>query len=115
MKKRFTRRDFLRNAGIGAAGLALGPAMLKDVFGQQPKRRTLRILQWSHFVKRYDRWFDPYAKQWGEEHNVDVTVDHVGLADLRSTFASEVAAGKGQIVDSVTRRLIEPSVLDLTT
>jgi multiple sugar transport system substrate-binding protein len=115
MKKRFTRRDFLRNAGIGAAGLALGPAMLKDVFAQKTDRRTLRILQWSHFVKRYDRWFDPYAKQWGEEHNVDVIVDHIGLADLRSTFASEVAAGKGHdIVEFVDPPSdFEPSVLDL--
>ncbi|MBI5199509.1 MAG: extracellular solute-binding protein [Nitrospirae bacterium] len=115
MKRYITRRDFLRNAGIGTVGLALGPALLKDVFAQKPERRTLRILQWSHFVPRYDRWFDPYAKRWGEEHNVDVIVDHIGLADLRSTFASEVAAGKGHdIIEFIAPPSdFEPSVLDL--
>ena len=28
--------------------------------------KTLRILQWSHFVPGYDRWFDEvYTKEWG--------------------------------------------------
>ena len=114
--KKYSRRDFIRKAGIGAAGLALGPAMLQDVFAQKPGRRTLRILQWSHFVPRYDRWFNPYAKKWGEEHNVDVIVDHIGLSDLRSTFAAEVVAGKGHdIVEFIDPPSdFEPSVLDLT-
>ncbi len=115
MKKYLSRREFIRNAGIGAAGLALGPSLLNDAFAQKPGRRTLRILQWSHFVPRYDKWFDPYAKKWGEEHNVDVIVDHIGLADLRSTFASEVVAGKGHdIVEFIDPPSdFEPSVLDL--
>ncbi len=115
MIRYITRRDFLRKAGVGAAGIALGPAILRDVFAQKAGRRTLRILQWSHFVPRYDRWFDPYAKRWGEEHNVDVIVDHIGIADLRSTFASEIAAGKGHdIVEFLEPPSdFEPSLLDL--
>ncbi len=113
--KRYSRRDFLRRAGIGAAGLALGPAILNEVFAQKPGRRTLRLLQWSHFVPRYDKWFDPYCKKWGEEHNVDVIVDHISLSDLRSTFASEVVAGKGhdliEFIDPPSD--FEPSLLDL--
>ncbi len=114
--KKITRRDFLRTAGIGAAGMALGPALLNNVFAQTSGRRTLRILQWSHFVPRYDKWFNPYAKKWGEEHNVDVTVDHISLSDLRSTFAAEVVAGRGhdliEFIDPPSD--FEPSVLDLT-
>ncbi|MEW6680895.1 MAG: extracellular solute-binding protein [bacterium] len=111
-----TRRDFLKNMGVATAGIMLAPTILKDVFAEKPKGKTLRILQWSHFVPRYDRWFDPYAKQWGEEHNVDVVVDHVGAADLRSTFAAELAAGKGHdIVEFLEPPAdFEPSVLDLT-
>lgn len=114
--KKMTRRDFLKKAGMGAAGLALGPAMGTSVFAQKPGRRTLRLLQWSHFVPRYDRWFDPYCKQWGEAHNVDVIVDHISLSDLRSTFAAEVAAGKGHdIVEFIDPPSdFEPSVLDLS-
>ncbi len=116
MKKRISRREFIKNAGISAAGMALAPAMLKDVFAQKTGRRTLRLLQWSHFVPKYDRWFDPYCKKWGEEHNVDVIVDHISLSDLRSTFASEVVAGRGHdIVEFIDPPSdFEPSVLDLT-
>ena len=35
----------------------------------------LSILQWSHFVPRYDEWFDAYAEDWGKENGVDVRVD----------------------------------------
>lgn len=116
MKKRYTRRDFLKHAGIGAASLAAGPALLNNVFAQTSGKRTLRILQWSHFVPSHDKWYDQYAKQWGEKNNVDVTVDHIGLADLRSTFAAEVAAGKGHdIVEFIDPPSdFEPSVMDLT-
>jgi len=116
MKRRYTRRDFLKQAGIGAATLAAGPAILSDVFAQGSGRKTLRILQWSHFVPTHDKWYDQYAKEWGEKNNVDVIVDHVGLADLRSTFAAEVAAGKGHdIVEFIDPPSdFEPSVMDLT-
>jgi multiple sugar transport system substrate-binding protein len=115
MKKRYTRRDFLKQAGIGAASLAAGPALLSNVFGQAPERRTLRVLQWSHFVPSHDKWYDQYAKQWGEKNNVDVITDHIGLADIRSTFAAEVAAGKGHdIVEFIDPPSdFEPSVMDL--
>ena len=116
MKRRYTRRDFLKQAGIGAATLAAGPAILGDVFAQGSGRKTLRILQWSHFVPTHDKWYDQYAKVWGEKNNVDVIVDHVGLADLRSTFAAEVASGKGHdIVEFIDPPSdFEPSVMDLT-
>ncbi len=117
MARNFTRRDFIQSAGIGTMGLALGgPAMLTNALALNRGRRTLRILQWSHFVPRYDRWFDPYAKQWGERHNVDVIVNHISLSDLRSTFASEVVAGRGhdiiEFIDPPSD--FEPSVLDLS-
>ncbi len=116
MKRFISRRDFLRKAGMGAAGVALGSALPKGVFGQHAGRRTLRVLQWSHFVPSHDKWYDQFAKQWGEQHNVDVIIDHIGLADLRSTFASEVAAGKGHdIVEFIDPPSdFEPSVMDLT-
>lgn len=116
MKYRISRRKFIKTAGIGVAGLAFGPRMVSDAFARMSGRRTLRILQWSHFVPKYDTWFDPYAKAWGEKHNVDVVVDHISLSDLRSTFASEVVAGKGHdLVEFLNPPSdFEPSVLDLT-
>lgn len=55
----------------------------------------LRLLQWSHFVPRYDEWFDNYAAEWGESNNVSVTVDHVNITEIASTMAAELDAGSG--------------------
>ena len=94
--KGVSRRDFIKIAGAGgiAAG-ALGPAFLfpERAAAQQ---KTLKILQWSHFVPAYDTWFDgTFAKQWGEKHNTNVVVDHINLVDLNTRAASEAQAKKG--------------------
>jgi multiple sugar transport system substrate-binding protein len=76
----------------------------------------LKILQWSHFVPRYDEWFDAFAKDWGARNGVKVTVDHIGLAEIRSRAAAEIAAGQGhdmiEFIDPPAD--FEPSMLDLT-
>ncbi|MBI2845788.1 MAG: extracellular solute-binding protein [Chloroflexi bacterium] len=76
----------------------------------------LKILVWSHFVPRYDEWFDAFAKDWGAENGVTVTVDHIGLAELRSRTAAEISAEEGhdiiELLDPPAD--FEPSVLDLT-
>lgn len=56
---------------------------------------NLSILQWSHFVPRYDEWFDAYAAEWGAANNANVTVDHINLAELPATLAAEIDAGEG--------------------
>src|SRR5882724_8343773 len=94
--KGVSRRDFIKIAGTGgiAAG-ALGPAFLfpERAAAQQ---KTLKILQWSHFVPAYDTWFDgTFAKQWGEKHNTNVVVDHINLVDINTRAASEAQAKKG--------------------
>src|SRR5574337_589774 len=63
-------------AGLAAIGAPLFPlrALAAD--------KTLKILQWSHFVPSYDKWFDAFAKAWGEAHGVQVTVDQI---DRKST------------------------------
>ncbi len=62
-----------------AIAFAGGEKEPKDVPAERAK---LSILQWSHFVPQYDRWFDPFAKAWGDVNGVDVTVDHINLAEL---------------------------------
>src|SRR5947199_101489 len=87
-----TRRSFLKGAVAATAAVAAGPTILvRDAraAGQ------LKILQWSHFVPAYDKWFDPWAKEWGSKHGVDVTVDHVGFADVVPRATAEVAAQSG--------------------
>lgn len=60
-----------------------------------PDGTNLSITQWSHFVPRYDKWFDQYAQEWGKANNVKVTVQHISYADLNSTLAAAIAAKSG--------------------
>ena len=97
-----TRRDLLRKAGLGAIVLVYGGAGVKNSVAAVPKYRgrelagQLRIMQWSHFVPAYDRWFDnDYVKAWGRANDTEVLVDHVNLAELPTRAASEVAAQSG--------------------
>ena len=61
----------------------------------------ISLLQWSHFVPRYDEWFDGYAAEWGEANGVGVTVDHVNFTELFSTLAAEIDAGDGHAIVEV--------------
>jgi multiple sugar transport system substrate-binding protein len=97
-----TRRDLLRRAGLGAVVLVYGGSGAKTAVAGVPKYRhkelagTLRIMQWSHFVPKYDVWFDNvYVKRWGQANDTEVKVDHVNLAELPSRAAAEVAARSG--------------------
>lgn len=76
----------------------------------------LKILQWSHFVPRHDRWFDPFAADWGRQVGVTVSVDHINLADIQARASAEIAAGEGHdlIEFLAPPAAFEPSVLDLT-
>src|SRR5262245_13796726 len=68
-----TRRQFIvkgtKLVAVGATAASAGPVVWSrraDAAGQ------LKILQWSHFVPAYDKWFDPWAKAWGAAKGVDV-------------------------------------------
>src|SRR5262245_10286559 len=111
-----TRRQFVvrgtKLVAAGAAATALGPTVFTrraDAAGQ------LKILQWSHFVPAYDKWFDPWAKAWGAAKGVDVTVDHVSFADVVPRATAEVAAQSGHDVHMFLglASAIEEHVIDL--
>jgi len=91
-----SRRDFLKVTGAGAlaAGLS-GPYFLfpERAAAQQ---KTLKIIQWSHFVPAYDTWFDNvFAKNWGDKHNTKVVVDHISIGEINARGAAEVSAKQG--------------------
>jgi multiple sugar transport system substrate-binding protein len=97
-----TRRELIRRAGLGSIVLVFGASGVKTSvagatrFRHQQLRGQLRIIQWSHFVPKYDTWFDNvYTKRWGQANDVEVLVDHVNLAELPSRAAAEVAAQSG--------------------
>jgi multiple sugar transport system substrate-binding protein len=111
----FSRRDFLKGVGGAAAVAAVSPAYVYTK-PSQSLSGELKILQWSHFVPDHDKWFDPFARVWGEENGVTVTVDHINNADIPATAAAEISAGEGHdLIEYIfPPSALEPSVLDLT-
>jgi multiple sugar transport system substrate-binding protein len=60
------------------------------------KPKTLKILQWVHFVPGYDKWFnESYIKEWGAKNDTQVIVDNIGVAQLNARAAAEASAQKG--------------------
>src|SRR2546423_1562776 len=102
-RKGMDRREFVTTAGVAAAAAVLGPTILI-----KRSQKTLKIIQWSHFVPAYDAWFDKYAKDWGTAKGVEVTVDHISLADLTTRANAEVAAQHGDARDAVVARRLDP-------
>jgi multiple sugar transport system substrate-binding protein len=120
----FTRRDFIKamgstaliaGAGRGIAGCgpsAPADAGIRDAGGP----RELRILQWDNFVPEFDTWFDPFAQSWGEQNNVDVTVDHAPVTMLPGMLQAQIDAGEGHdLIELINAPSdFEPFVHDLT-
>jgi multiple sugar transport system substrate-binding protein len=97
MAKRLSRRKFVKLTGAGAAaaaaGLTTGFLFPQRALAQQ---KTLKIVQWSHFVPGYDKWFDnTFTKEWGAAHNTNVVVDHIAIGEINARAAAEVSAKKG--------------------
>ena len=93
--KTVSRRDFVQAAGsaVLAAGLGAGIIIPGRAVAQQ---KTLKILQWNHFVPEYDTWFNKtYIKAWGEQNNTKVIVNNVGMTSLDSRARAEITAQKG--------------------
>jgi multiple sugar transport system substrate-binding protein len=100
------RRGFLRLAGGAAAAASLGGC--RSSTGRRTEGRatkesgpgggehTLRIANFSHYVRDYNTWFDEeFCRRWGEDHDVEVVVDHIPYAELTPRAGAEVAAGQG--------------------
>ena len=98
-----SRREFLRLAASGVAAATLAGACGSDSSPKAAKgaantgkRPTLRIAQWNHLLPNYDLWFDgEYVKRWGEEHDVDVVVDHFPYRQLLERAEIEVRERRG--------------------
>ena len=80
-----TRRQFFKISATGAVIAGSGTFMFPR-YGAA-KQKTLKILQWVHFVPGYDKWFnETYVKEWGAKNDTQVIVDNIGLAGLNSRF-----------------------------
>jgi multiple sugar transport system substrate-binding protein len=98
-----TRGDLLKRGTAAAFAVSMFGGLTDRALGVRPLQFAhrqlsgqLRIMTWAHFVPAYDTWLDgTYAKQWGEDNDVEVKIDHINNALLYSTAAAEVAAQSG--------------------
>src|SRR4030095_2357712 len=94
-KPGITRRRFAKLTGAGAAAAGLGANFLFPPRAPD-QQKTLKIIQWSHFVPGYDKWFDgTFTKEWGAKHDTNVVVDHIAIGEVNARAAAAVPAKKG--------------------
>ncbi len=106
-RRGLSRREVIKTAAAAGAVASVGP-----FFHVNPARaaKTLKIIQWSHFVPSYDKWFNnEYTKDWGKKNDTEVIVDNINLALLESRAAAEVSAQKGH---DLFFFLLPPSVFE---
>jgi multiple sugar transport system substrate-binding protein len=108
-----SRRALIRSAG--AAGLAAGVGPFMQV---RPARaaKTLKILQWRHFVSAYDRWFiNEFAKSWGKKNDTEVIVDAINIERIPAYAAAEAAVQHGHdlVLMMSPPALYEEQVVDM--
>jgi hypothetical protein len=126
-----TRRRFLQGTAAVVVFAACGGDAEDEEAATQPTGRApeisfkepssrlsgeLKILLWSHFVPRHDKWFDAFARDWGEKVGVKVTVDHIEVTGIPARIESEISARSGHDVIQFIAPLpqFEPSAVDLS-
>src|SRR4029079_15591243 len=91
-----SRRRFLQETGLTLLAAGSAPVLSAPFMSRaMADAKALSIVQWSHFVPEYDKWFDNFAKEWGEKNKIAVTVDHIPAQNVAARAAAEVSAGAG--------------------
>jgi multiple sugar transport system substrate-binding protein len=92
----FEARRALVRHGLATSLGAAAPALLVPAAAQGPARRTLKIMQWNHFVPAFDDWFNrKFVKDWGERNNTEVIVTNVGMTSIESRASAEISKKQG--------------------
>jgi multiple sugar transport system substrate-binding protein len=87
-----SRRKFIK--GVGAGALIGANVIIPE--RARAAKKTLKILQWVHFVPAYDGWFNSqYIKEWGEKNDTEVIVNNIHTAGIPSRAVAEVSAQAG--------------------
>ena len=95
-RKGLGRREFLK--GTLAAGAALTAPMVFVRHASAQQERVLKVVHWKHFVPDYDKWFDVFAKEFGDKNKCKVEVDYVATPDLPTAIAGDISRRSGHDV-----------------
>jgi multiple sugar transport system substrate-binding protein len=91
-----SRRRFLASTGFAATAATVAPSIGTPFLSRaHAATRTLKIIQWSHFVPSYDAWLNKFVKEWGKKNEVNATIDHIPHLELPARAAAEIAAQSG--------------------
>ena len=90
------RREFLKASLAAGAALAAPTIFVRSASAQQ--ERVLKVVHWKHFVPDYDKWFDVFAKEFGDSHKCKVEVDYVATPDLPTAIAADISRSGGHDV-----------------
>ena len=105
VKLRYSRRQVLKRASaLGLAAPAIGVALAASGHSASAATRrapavlqgtSLNILAATYFVPDAQTFYEEQVRTWGEENNVDVTVDFINWPDLQPRISSAVQAESG--------------------
>ena len=116
MARRLTRRSLLKASLTASAALAAPTILARKASAQTEK--TLKVVQWKHFVPDYDRYFNQFAKEFGDKHKCTVEVDYVGTPDLPTAIAADISRGGGHDVfhlNGVGAWLYDKALVDVSS
>lgn len=87
------RREFVLGAGVAGVAATLGTPFMRPAHAA---KRSLKIMQWNHFVPAFDDWFNKkFVKEWGEKNDTEVVVTNVGMTSIESRAAAEINKKQG--------------------
>lgn len=87
-----SRRKLL--GAIGSVTVAGAGSLVPRAARAAPK--TLRIMQWNHFVPAFDEWFNKvFVKSWGERNDTVVSVTNVPMTALDVRAAADIKRRDG--------------------
>jgi multiple sugar transport system substrate-binding protein len=105
VKTGWSRREFLQTAGVAVATIAFpevliscGSPSTSTPVATIPKPRkgaSIRLLQWTSFVKQADAEFKRQAAEWGDANGVTVAIETVTGDQLQPKTAAAVEANSG--------------------
>jgi len=87
------RREFVLGAGAAGVAATLGTPFMRPAHAA---KRSLKIMQWNHFVPAFDDWFNKkFVKEWGDKNDTEVVVTNVGMTSIESRAAAEINKKQG--------------------
>ena len=87
------RREIVLGAGMAGVAATLGSPFLRPAHAA---KKSLKIMQWNHFVPAFDDWFNKkFVKEWGERNDTEVIVTNVGMTSIESRAAAEINKKQG--------------------